>query len=104
VLVVVGDGERDLCRLTVADETRDRDGLRIALDVGDEGVMAAVLGRELPELGGAETRLRAVEAGAAGLRPEALEHRHDGADVAVAERPHEEGRAVLGLQDACVHE
>ena len=37
----------------VAGEARDRDRLRVALDVGDERVMGAVDGGELLELGGA---------------------------------------------------
>ena len=45
---------------------------------------------ELLELGGREPRLGAVEAHAARPLAEAVEHRRDGLDVAVAQRPHGE--------------
>src|SRR5947209_16667047 len=68
VLMLVCDREGDLRRLPPgADELRDRGGPRVSDDVGDERVMGAVDARQLLQVGGAEARLRGVEAPAAGL-------------------------------------
>ena len=54
VLVLVGDGERDLGAVAPSRTSRAiATGLRIALDVGHERVVARVDRRELAELDGA---------------------------------------------------
>jgi hypothetical protein len=62
VLVLVGDGEGDLRRVTPsADELRDCGRPRIAGDVRDERVVAAVDSRQLLEVSGGKARLGRVE-------------------------------------------
>jgi hypothetical protein len=71
--------------------------------VRDEHVMVRVGSGQLFEVGAAEARLRAVEAGAARPLAEALEHCADRGRVAAAERPHDKRRASLRFDDPGVH-
>jgi hypothetical protein len=74
----------------VPPEPRDRDRLRVAFHIRDEGVMGVVDGGELLELGLRKTGLRPVEAGPAGRLAEASEDRAHRLDVAVLQRADEE--------------
>ena len=103
-LVTVGDRERDLGAVAVADESRDPRRERVAVDVGDDRVAAAVLRGELLELGAAQARLRAEEPRAPGGLAEPLEERGDGGRVAVLERGDAQSRPEEpGLDDVRVH-
>ena len=96
LLILVGDGECDLRSLGRCGRAGRSRPARIALDVGDERMPRAVDRGELTEIRAAEARLRPVESGAARLLAEALEHRQHRADVAVAQRPHEQRRPRFG--------
>ena len=78
-------------------------GCGIVLDVGDEHVARAVDRGELTEIRAAEAGLRPVESRATRLLAEPLEHRQHRADVAVAQRPHEQLRPAFRREDTGVH-
>jgi hypothetical protein len=88
--------------VVVADEPGDRNGVRVTLDVGDERVVAKSMVASCRGRPG-QARLRAVEAGAAGLLAQALEDRHHRSHVPVTEGPHEEFGAVFWLDHAGMH-
>ena len=96
-VLLVGDLERDLGRVAVADEAREARRTRIAVGVGDEHVALGVDAREQLELRRREVRLRAAEAAPPRLGAEALEHGEHGVGVAVAERPDDDAVDVAGL-------
>ena len=103
VVIVVGNREGDLGGVAVAREARDRDGVRITVDVGHERISVRVDRRELPQLRLAEARLRAVEARTARPFAQTVEQTHDGANVPVAQRPYEQRRAALRFDNSSVH-
>ena len=76
-LMAVGDLERDLRGGPVANEPRDPDRLRVAVDVGHEDVAVAVDAGERGQLDVRQARLRAAETSLARARAKALEVRRD---------------------------
>ena len=85
-LVLVRDRECDLRSRAGADESRDPDGLGVAVHVADEDVVVAIDACEVRELELREAWLRAAEAAFARALAETREQRRHGLGVAVLQR------------------
>ena len=101
-LVLVDDLEGDLGARAVADDARERDGPRVALEVADERVTRRVDGGEVRELGVPQARLRAVEACPSRALAEPLEDVEHGLHVAVAQGADQRAAArARGSRSSC---
>ena len=90
----------------VGDRGRGQDlggGPEVPDDVCDERVVRAVDARQLLQVGGRQARLGGVEAPAAGLGAEPVEHRPDRLNVAVRERADDDRQAVGEVEGAGLH-